>query len=343
MTTLFENGQQELTGKVINAGYNCVLVHTVIGELNYVFSVETFPQSDLSGSQPIMNIPIEENNLSAHLPKNPPSRKEALDWWISSVEKNVDGTRKGGIFGSANLGLVGEIFIGDIIGFYVVENTKKNTIITITSINDSACKAIKAYACQEPSKQAVVDTPNFVSVQDILYVFCIIRGLFFESKGKVDYPSTQETKSIAIAGGGFIDGNQTVQQAHDAEVEEEGAISKNAMVMQTFNLPQRTDGTEEPRYRKFSLIGDDKTINEFGMNRERVNIIQVRYFGELEELPIMYKATDKTEVLAGFWMMVDEFLAIPNDPTTHDIYAPWISHQTIVRDVSTEIYKSFHL
>ena len=324
---------QEYFGTVINAGYNFVLVLLQIAGLNYVFSVETFPQADLSGSQPPQDIPVADEDLPARSPKNPPTKEEATEWWTSNAENNADGTRKGGILGSANLGLAGEVFIGDTIGFNVVENTKKNTIINITSINDSACKTIKGYACQEPSKQAVVDTPNFVSVQYILYVYTIVRGLFSLSKGRVDYPSTPETESVAIAGGGFINGNQTVQEAHDAEIEEEGANPvKPPVEMQTFNLDTHTDGTEEPRYCEFSFIGRDGTIKNFGMNRGRVNPIQVRYFGELAELPIMYKATDKTEVLAGFWMPVDEFLALSNDPTTQGKYAPWIAHQAIVRD-----------
>lgn len=331
METLLEPGQ-EYVGKVINAGYNLVLVLLQIAGLNYVFSVETFPQADLSGTQPPQKIPVSDEDLQAHSPKNPPTKAEATEWWTSNAENNADGTRKGGILGSANLGLAGEVFIGDTIGFRVVENTKKNTIINITSINDSACKTFKAYACQEPSKQAVVDTPNFVIVAGIIKMFTISRGLLSKSQGKVDYPSTPETESIAIAGGGFVNGNQTVQQAHDAEVEEEGAKPVKPIEIQTFNLPTCTDGTKEPRFCEVSLIGRDGTIKKFGMNRGRVNPIQVRFYGELNELPIMYKATDKTEVLAGFWMPVDEFLALSNDPTTKGRYAPWILHQTIARD-----------
>jgi len=337
MAPLFENGQQDLTGKVINAGYNFVLLLVQIAGLNYVFSVETFPQADMSGTQPPQKIPVSDADLQAHLLENPPTKEETLPWWTSNAINNVDGTRKGGILGSANLGLAGEIFIGDTIGFHVVENTNKNTIVNVTSINDSACKTIKAYACQAPSSQAVVDTPNLVSVAGILYVFTIIRGLLSLSKGKVDYPSTPETESVAIAGGGFIGGNQTVQQAHDAETEEEGATAKTATVMTTFNLPTRTDGSEEPRYCKFSFPGADGTIKEFGLNRARVNNIQVRYFGELSELPIMYKATDKTEVLAGFWMPVEEFLTLFNDPTTQGKYAPWVAHQKIILEAVTKL------
>lgn len=339
MAPLFEKGQQDLTGKVINAGYNFVLLLVQIAGLNYVFSVETFPQADLSGTQPPQDIPVADEDLPARSPKNPPTKVEAKEWWTSNAEKNADGTRKGGIVGYANFGLAGEVFIGDTIGFNVEEhslnveeNSLKNTIINITSINSSACKTIKAYACQEPSKQAVVDTPNFVSVAGNLYVFCIIRGLFSKSQGKVDYPSTPETESVAIAGGGFIGGNQSAEDAHKAETEEEGANPVKPVEMQTFNLPTRTDGTEEPRYCEFSFIGSDGTIKNFGMNRGRVNNIKVRYFGELAELPIMYKATDKTEVFEGFWMQVDKFLALSNDPTTQGKYAPWIAHQAIVGD-----------
>ena len=323
---------REYVGKVINAGYNLALVLLQIAGLNYMFSMETFPQADLSGTEPPQDIPVADEDLPARSPKNPPTQAEAKEWWTSNAENNADGTRKGGILGLANLGLAGEVFIGDTIGFNVVENTKKNAVVNITTINDCACKTIKAYACQEPSKQAVVDTPNFVSVAGNLYVFCIIRGLFSKSQGKVDYPSTPETESVAIAGGGFINGNQTADDAHKAETEEEGANPVKPVEMKTFDLPQRIDGTEEPRYCEFSFIGRDGTIKDFGMNRGRVNNIKVRYFGELAELPIMYKATDKTEVLAGFWMPVDEFLTLSNDPATQGKYAPWIAHQAIVGD-----------
>ena len=336
MTTLFENGQKDLTVTVINAGYNQVTVKYQIDNCKYcVFSIETFPQSDLQGTKPVMNIPITEEDLQMHLPVNPPIQEEAFEYWTSNAEKNADGTHKGGMFGAANLGLAGEIFIGDTIGFHIVENTKKNTIINITSINTSACKTIKAYACQESSIQAVVDTPNLVMINEVVNVYVITRGLVSKT---VDYPSTPQTKSIAIAGGGFVGGNQTVQEAHDAETKEEGALSKNAIVMQTFNLPQRTDGNEEPRYCKFSFIGKDGTIKEFGNNRGRINNIQVRYFGELDELPIMYKATDKNEVMAGYWMPVYEFLAITNDPTTEQgRYVPWVAHQAIINEAVTKI------
>ena len=332
MANLFENGQTDLKGKVINAGYNSGLIHVKFPGVNYVFSVETYPQSDSQETKPPQQTPVADEDIP-YL-SNPPTKKEAQSYWTSNTDTNTDGTRKGGMFGLKNLGLCGNIFIGDVVYFSVLENTHKNTILQINTIDhadgtlDACC--MKAYACQTPSRQAVVDTPNFCMLDTSMYVFVIARGLITPS---VDYPSTADTKSIALAGGGFINGNQNVQQAHDAETEEEGAKAKTAQVIHTVNLPQRTDGTEEPRYCAFSLIGEDGTVKTFGMDRGRINNIQTRYFGHQDELPIMYKATDKVEVLAGFWMQVDEFLAISNDPaTTSGRYVAWIAHQRIVQE-----------
>lgn len=334
MPLLFQNGQRDLRAKVINAGYNFVLCLLMIAGKSYVFSVETFPQADSQKTLPVQDTPIERENDSADT--TIPTKDEARAYWTSNVERNADGTRKGGIFGAANLGVAGDIFIGDEIMFNVIENTAKNTHIQIDVINTCACN-IKAYACQTASSQAVVDTPNFVLVDALMYVFVIARGLLSKSQGKVDYPSTDTTQSIAIAGGGFVGGNQTVLDAHDAETIEEGAKAKDAVVMQTFNLPQRTDSAEEPRYCLFSFTTPEGITKRFGVARGRTNNIQVRYFGEIGALPTMYKATDKKEVMAGFWMPVEEFLALSNDPTTDAKYVPWVAHQAIVRDAVAEI------
>jgi hypothetical protein len=332
MANLFEKGQTDLKGKVINAGYNFVLILVQIRGVNYVFSVETYPQSDSQETKPPQQTPVAEEDIP-YL-SNPPTKMEAQAYWTSNTETNTDGTRKGGMFGLNNLGLCGKIFIGDVVHFSVLENTHKNTIVQINIIDhadetlDACC--MKAYACQTPSRQAVVDTPNFCMLNTNMYVFVIARGLITPS---VDYPSTAYTKSMALAGGGFVGGNQNVQQAHDAETEEEGAKAKTAQVIHTVNLPQRTDGTEEPRYCTFSLIGEDGTVKTFGMDRGRINNVQARYFGHQDELPIMYKATDPKEVMYGFWRQVDEFLAISNDPaTTSGEYVAWIAHQRIVQE-----------
>lgn len=349
MVNLFEaqivrndtDAPEHFHGKVINAGYNFVLLHLQIAGLNYVFSIETFPQSDTQETIPPQATPVVDTDIP--ILENPPTRDEALEYWSSNTEKNADGTRKGGIFGSANFGLCGQIFLGDEIGFTVLETNYKCTIVQINSYSNDkssmACK-IKAYACQTPSKQAVVDTPNIVIMNDIFWVFVIARGL---PKPTVDYPSTDKVKSIAIAGGGFINGNQTVQEAHDAETEEEGSKTTKDHVMKIITLPPRTAGFEEPRYCKFSFIGADGTIKKFGIDRGRINNIQVRYFGQLPELPTMYKAKDKTEVMAGFWMPVTEFIALPNDPTIPEgKYVPWVSHQAIIHDaVDKELARMF--
>lgn len=341
MAYLFEKGQ---TGNatVINAGYNFVLVVLQLAGMNYVFSIETYPQSDSQGTKPVQAIPVSDDDIPTLA--NPPTRDEAKAYWISNVEKNANGSRKGGIFGYHNLGIGGcEVFIGDRVYFSVVENTEKNTIIQINAIETEggslcACN-FKAYACQTPSPQAVVDTPNFVAKMVdglcVMFVFVIARGLFAKTGGKVDYPSTEITQSIAIAGGGFVNGNQTVQQAHDTESEEEGGNAKNATIARTIDLPPRTDGTEEPRYCEFSYTGADGTIKKFGLNRGRCGHVQARFYGLQPELPVMYKATDKTEVMVGFWMPVDEFLSISNYPVnTEGRYVPWVAHQAIVRDAT---------
>ena len=344
MTLLFKNGQCNLKATVVNAGYNFALVLYQFAGFSYFFSVETYPQADSQKTEPVQNKPIDPAT-DPRVPPNPPTKEEAMAYWTSNAQLNTDGTRKGGIFGSMNLGLGGDIFIGDVIHFDVIENTTKNTIIQVNAIDyaggkrSSAC-CFKAYACQDVSPQAVVDTPNFVSVAGLMYVFAIARGLLSKSQGKVDYPSTDTTQSIALAGGGFVGGNQTVQNAHDAETEEEGAKAKDATVMQTFNLPPRTNPAEEPRYCPFSLATPEDITKSFGLSRGRTNNVQVRYFGDLASLPTMYKATDKTEVMAGFWMPVEDFLDLSNDPnTTEKKYVPWIAHQAIVRDAVAEIGK----
>ena len=332
MSNLFENGQTDLSCSAINIGYNYVLVLAKINEKFYVFSIETYPQSDSQKTVPVQASPIDEVDIP--FVPNVPIREEFEKYWQDNILLNADGTRKGGRFGSANLGVAGSpIRIGDVINFDVIENTYKNTIIQINSFDWSVCK-IKAYACQTPSPQAVVDTPNFVEVDGKLHVYVIARGLPAKS---VDFPSDETTKSIALAGGGFVNGDQTVKQAHDAEANEEGAAAKTAVVMKTFDLPKRItpfgEICEDTRYNKFSYIGKDGFLYVFGENRGRTNSIQIRYFGTLSEKPAMYKAHSSTEVLSGYWMLVDEFLELTNDPTSGSpMHVPWCSHQEIVRN-----------
>jgi len=157
MANLFENGQTDLQGKVINAGYNFVLILVQILGVNYVFSVETYPQSDSQETKPPQQTPVAEEDIP-YL-SNPPTKKEAQAYWTSSIEKNADGTRKGGILGSANFG-VNNIFIEDVLHFRVEKNTNKNTVLQINTIEHSngglsAC-CMNVYACQTPSPQAVV-------------------------------------------------------------------------------------------------------------------------------------------------------------------------------------------
>jgi hypothetical protein len=344
MPLLFTEEHSNLTGKVINAGYHFAMVLLTLAGSNYVFSVETYPQADSQKTQPIQASPVSDEEIAKLTASPTITKNEALTYWTSNADMNADGTRKGGIFGSANFSLGGgDIFIGDTIYFDIIRNTHKNTEIQIDAITTADSKSsqacnIKAYACQNVSPQSVVDTPNFVLVDTIMYVFVIARGLLSKTLGKVDYPSTDTTQSIALAGGGFVGGNQTVQDAHDAETTEEGANAKDAVVMQTFNLPQRTDSCEEPRYCPFSFTAQDGTIKTFGMMRGRTNNVQVRYFGSIDTLPTMYKATDKTEVMAGFWMPVKDFINLSNNPITAEgKYVPWIAHQAIVREAVAEI------
>lgn len=342
MALLFTEEHSNLRARIINAGYNFAMILLTLAGSNYVFSMETYPQADSQKTQPIQASAVSDEEIAKQSASPTITTKEALTYWASNADMNADGTRKGGIFGSANLGL-GNIFIGDTIYFDVIGNTHKNTEIRINTIitaDGYSCQAcnIKAYACQNVSPQSVVDTPNFVLVDTIMYVFVIARGLLSKTQGKVDYPSTDTTQSIAIAGGGFVGGNQTIQDAHDAETTEEGANAKDAVVMQTFNLPQRTDSCEEPRYCPFSFTAQDGTIKTFGIMRGRTNNVQVRYYGSMDSLPTMYKATDKTEVMAGFWMPVKDFINLSNNPNTaEDKYVPWIAHQAIVREAVAEI------
>ncbi len=291
--------------KILNVAY-CLWIVLCL-ETGVVFALEKFGQTDAQGTSPV----LAGDTVKILLPVNPPTREEAKTYWSSSG------------YAINNFGVDPRLYIGDEVTIKVLENTGKNTIFMVISMTVTTPDGpgvipcdFKAYACQSPSMQCVVDTPTLVTIDGVIYIRVILRG----QGTTVDYPG-----GIAIAGGGFVDGKNTIAETHNKEAEEEGANPKDKIEVKTFALPPDTDPKNDPRY----CVFDTESGKSFGMPRERLDSIQVRYFGNLLNFPVMYKATDCKEVAAGFWMSVEKFLALSEDRAVSE-HVAWPFHMKIV-------------
>ena len=278
------------------------------------FSLEKFRQNPNQGTKPVDDAPATEpwpDRSNVEMDK-------ALDYWLAHIEKNADGTRKGGAFAKANFSLNG-IPIGAEFEVEILENTAFNTEVLV---HYGGAAPFKAYACAKPSPQYAVDT----------YIICLFQGelyirLIKRADAGPDYPSAR-----AIIGG-FLNGDLSVDQGRDAELNEEGGIVLGDNRIREINLPERTDEWRDPRYTPSSYLNSAGEIVTFGCKRGSTANAVVHFVSpkDTTQLPRLAEATDKAEVVTGEWIPVADFLAMSNDPAA-GVYVAWLDHQAGARD-----------
>ena len=313
MATLPEN--IFLSAVVVDVYYCGVVVKVTFEGKTFFFSIELFPQNPKQKTQPVSLLnAIEEYPDHGNVDMN-----EALTYWTSNVEKNADGSRKGGAFAEANFSLKG-IPIGAHLKVWIVENTKINTIVMVTY----GLNTFKAYACARPSPQFAVDT----------YIMCFHKGVLYirvvkRAAAGPDYPG-----AWAIIGG-FLNGGHTVAQGRAAEMEEEGGIVIGDIRLIVCDMGERSTPGREPRYMPFSYKNAAGEIVTFGCERGSTANAVVHFVipKDTTQLPRLAKATDEAEIVKGEWKPLSEFLAISNDPADGD-YVAWLDHQAGARDAA---------
>lgn len=301
--------------EVVDIGYCCVIVKGINldGKVFY-FSIELFPQNPKQNTKPVDDATASE----AWPDRSNVVMAEAEAYWISHVEKNADGSRKGGAFALPNLSLK-RIPIGATLTLEFVEETDINTVCMV-KYGDA--EPFKAFACSKPSPQFAVDTYIMCLFQDKLYIRVIERA-----PAGPDFP-----RATAIIGG-FLNGGMTVAQGRAAELEEEGGIIIGDNIVKVFELGERNAHGREPRYMPFTYLNSAGEIVKFGCERGSTAHAVVHFVipKDTSKLPRLAKATDEAEVVKGEWMPVEPFLAMSNDPAAGN-YVAWLDHQAGASD-----------
>ena len=323
-----EKANQVVKYEVVDIIYCGVIVRATRenGETFYI-AIEQWAQNLKQKTKPVDDTPATE----AWPDRSNVDMDEARAYWTSRVEKNADGTRKGGAFSAANFSLKG-IPIGAELLLEFVKATEINHEVTVRY---GDAEPFTAYACATPSPQYAVDT----------YIICFdkyTRKLYIRviqrAAAGPDYP-----KAWAIIGG-FLNGGMTVAQGHAAEQEEEGGIVIGDTRVHVFELGERNAPGREPRYELFSFKNAAGEIVHFGVKRGSTAHAVVHFVTVASEdkdstqLPRLAKATDEDEVVKGEWMPVSEFLAMSNDPAA-SAYVAWLDHQAGARDAVALLVK----
>ena len=302
--------------EVVDVIYCGVVVKTTYGGKTIYFAIELFPQNAKQGTKPVSHLDATE----AWPDRSNVNMDEARAYWISSTEKNADGSRKGGAFAEANLSLKG-IPIGAELNVEIIQNTDINTVVMVSN---GDAKPFKAFACAKPSPQFAVDTYIMCRYQGELHIRVIKR----QAAGP-DYPG-----AWAIIGG-FLNGGHTVTQGRAAELEEEGGIVIGDNRVIVIEMGERNTPGREPRYMPFSYENTDGELITFGCERGSTAnaVVHLVIPKDPCQLPRLAKATDEAEVVKGEWMPLPDFLAISNDPASGD-YVAWRDHQAGARDAA---------
>lgn len=302
--------------EVVDVFYAGVVVKTTIDEKPIYFVIELFPQNAKQGTKPLSHLDaIESWPVRSNV-----DMADALAYWTSNIEKNTDGSRKGGAFAEANFALKG-IPIGAKLKVEIIQNTEINTIVMV-SHGDAA--PFKAYACARPSPQFAVDTYIMCRHRDNIYIRAIKRA-----PAGPDYPG-----AWAIIGG-FLNGGQTVEQGRMAELKEEGGIVIGDNIVKVIEMGERNTPGREPRYMPFSYKNAAGEIITFGCERGSTANAVVHFVipKDTTQLPRLAKATDEAEVVKGEWKLLSDFLAMSNNPADGD-YVAWLDHQAGARDAA---------
>jgi len=313
------------TVEVVDIIYCGVIVKaTNSHDKTFYFAIEQWPQNTKQNTKPVDDAPATE----AWPDRSNVNMEEAFAYWTSPVEKNADGTRKGGAFSVANFSLKG-IPIGAQLKIEILENTDINTVVMVRY---GDAEPFKDYACATPSPQFAVDTFIMCLYKSKLHIR-VIKRAGAGPKGP-DYPN-----AWAIIGG-FLNGGQTVAQGRAAELKEEGGIVIGNNTVWEFELGERNTPGREPRYMPFSYLNSAGEIVQFGCVRGSTAHAVVHFVQSKnpDELPRLAKATDADEVVKGVWMPFDDFLAISNNPAA-DEYVAWKDHQAGALDAAHLLVK----
>jgi ADP-ribose pyrophosphatase YjhB (NUDIX family) len=276
----------------------------------YYFSIEKYPQNTKQNTKP-----VDDTGATEEYPeRRNVNHGEALDYWTANIEKNADGTRKGGAFAKANFSLK-DIPIGATLNVEILKNTDYNTTVMV---RHGDAEPFEAYACAKPSPQYAVDT----------YIMCFYKGqtyirLIQRAKAGPDYPNAR-----AIPGG-FLNGGMTVDQGRAAELQEEGGIIIGNNVVKVIELGERNAPGREPRYMPFTYRNAAGELITFGCERgSTANAVIHFVINKDGKLPRLAPGTDEdeVEVVKGEWVLVNEFLSWSNDPASDD-YVAWMDHQ----------------
>jgi hypothetical protein len=289
------------------------------GEVFY-FVIEQWPQNTKQNTKP-----VDDSAADAPWPdRSKVDMKKARAYWTSHVEKNADGTRKGGAFSEANFSLKG-IPMGAILD---IEFVKVSDINHEVMVHYGDAEPFKAFACAKPSPQYAVDTYIVCFHKGKLYIRAILRA-GASSKGPDYY------NGLGIIGG-FLNGGLTVAQGRAAELLEEGGIVIGDTRVIVLNLGERSTRGRDPRYMPHSYVdAETGDIVYFGVERGSTADAVVHFVisNDPDTLPRLAKATDEAEVVKGEWMLLSEFLAKSNDPAAGE-YVAWLDHQAGARDAA---------
>ena len=294
---------------------------------HYYFAIELWPQNAKQNTRPVddkptpMKWPDRSNVVKA----------EAEAYWVAPIMNNANGTRKGGAFALANLGLrpkgkdVG-IWIGSVLEIEILDNTDFNTQVMV---RHGEAEPFKAFACATASPQFAVDTYIICRHKGKLYIRVIKRA----AAPGPDYPEGYATI------GGFLNGGMTVEAGRASELSEEGGIIIGDNRIIVIELGERNTPGREPRYMPFSYLNASGELITFGCERGSTADAVIHFVipKDKTQLPRLAKATDEAEVVNGEWVPVDEFLSWSNDPTAPEHYVPWIDHQAGARDAVAKL------
>jgi hypothetical protein len=278
----------------------------------YYFSIEKYPQNTKQNTKP-----VDDTGATEEYPdrSNVDNDEALLAYWTANIEKNADGTRKGGAFAKANFSL-NSIPIGATLNVEIIKNTDYNTTVMVRH-GDAA---FEAYACAKPSPQYAVDT-YIMCVYQSIPMLRIIERAPAGPKGP-DFPD-----GLAIVGG-YLNGGMTVDQGRAAELKEEGGILIGENRILVFDLGERNEHGREPRYMPFSYLNGSGQVITFGCDRGSTANAVIHFVipNDDTKLALLADGTDTKEVIKGKWVPLSEFLAYSNDPAA-DKYVPWMDHQ----------------
>lgn len=320
MANLLEAGK--LIVEVVDIIYCGVVVKATNAEgKTFYFAIDRYPHNIMQDTKPVDTTTAPE----AWPDRSNVDMDAALAYWIARVEKNANGTRKGGAFAEDNFSLKG-IPIGATLKLEIIKNTDIDTVVMV---HYGELAPFQAYACSIPSPQRAVDVYTIAIVNNNVYIRVVTRA-----PHGPDYPGADCTI------GGMLNGGCTVKAVIAAEMREEGGVVLGDNLVRMFYLGERNDPGRDPRFMPFTYLNPEGAIVEFGCNRGSSSdaVVQFVIPNVSTVFPWLAKATDTKEIVGGTWMPIEDFLVMSNDPAeTH--YVAWTDHQAGARAALEKLEK----